>query len=96
MSIVTYRLEVTMEGEDAPSMVVVDQRDFAAYEGSELFVDELDRFHTRVRFWAWHAMYRTKLTKLKFKEWSQQCIQVYVESSTDYENGEGKQTGDPQ
>ncbi len=92
MSIVTYRLEVMMEGEDSPSVVLADQRDFAAFEASELFSEEVDRFHSKVRHWAWTAMRRAEFTKLKLADWEKKCIQVRL---TDVSDGEGEQSEDP-
>lgn len=94
MSILTYQLEVTMEDEE-PFEVKADQRDFAAFEGSSFYSDDNDRFHTKVRYWAWAALRRNRdgaATKLDFAKWSEKCIQVKLIAADD---GEGEQTEDP-
>ena len=53
--------------------VVVDQRDFAAWEAQDL----PDRDHTRMRFLAWSAMTRQGLTIANWQEFnSRECAEV--------------------
>lgn len=82
--IVKYHLEVTMEGAAAPLLAVADQRDFMAYEGTEMFSETQERFHSKVRHWAWTALTRTKRCTDSWEKFTgETCIQVKLVNDPD-------------
>lgn len=54
--------------------VICDQRDTAAWEASE--VASLGSGATQVRYIAWSAATRSRLTQLSWKQWSAQVVEV--------------------
>lgn len=78
MAVMTFRLQVEME--DAKTYdVVADQRDLAAWECQPFGTsgNALDgRMHLALRFLAWNALRRNKLTALSWDEFNDQCVEV--------------------
>ncbi len=92
----TNRLLVNLEGRDVPSEVTVDQRDVAAWEGSEHYSEHT---HTvRLRFLAWNAMKRAGATSATWKVFNtSDCVSVWpaeVPAGADEEQ-EGEQEPNP-
>ena len=54
--------------------IVVDQRDFAAWEAQPLFDPDNSRGHTRMRFLVWNAMRRQQLTTVLWPEFNTRAL----------------------
>ena len=76
---------------------IIDQRDHAAYEGSEVYDEAESRNATKLRFLAWNALKRVKQTAHSWPEFNTEaCIScVYMGSSADAEDAEDEESENP-
>ncbi len=94
MKIFTTEIECRLDGQDAHVTAVVDQRDHAAFEGSDLF--ENSGMVTKIRWLAWHALKRNGQTTAGWPEFnSKLCVQATVISGQDEPDAEDEEGLDP-
>ena len=72
MGAIRFTLQVEMDG-GGTYVVEADQRDLSRFEMTDFYTP---RKHTMMRFLAWAASVRQKLTPLGWEQWSGQCIEV--------------------
>jgi len=84
--ILKHRLEVTMD-DGTEYVVFADQRDLAAWEGSEVQGGE----HTMIRHWAWSSMRRNGQYTGTFQRFTEKdCVQAAsIAEEKPAEPGEG-------
>src|ERR1041384_2111217 len=94
MKIFTTEIQCLLDGQDAPFTAIVDQRDHAAYEASDLFED--GRMVMRIRWLAWHALKRSGLTTAAWPEFHDKlCVQAQVISEPAEPDAEDEEGLDP-
>lgn len=80
-------------GGDSPLEVDTDGRDWAAMEARQLPPGAL---LTRVRFLAWHALWRTGRTRRTWEQFNRNdCSMIDLPDTDDDQDGEGEQGLDP-
>jgi hypothetical protein len=67
-----FDLQVEMDGGDT-YRVVADQRDLSTFEMEDFYTP---RKHTMLRYLAWAASSRQKLTKLPWPKFQAECLEV--------------------
>jgi hypothetical protein len=72
MAAIRFDCAVEMEG-GATYTVTADQRDVARYECEDFYTL---RKHSMLRYLAWAASTRQKLTELSWDDFSAQCVEV--------------------
>lgn len=96
MKALQHKFDVLLDGEAKSFTVLVDQRDFAAYEASDEYQEDGSRNATKLRFLCWNAMKRTNLIAANWQKFNGElCVQVALIELPNEEKAEGEETGDP-
>lgn len=96
MKALQTRFEVLMDDGTDSFEVLTDQRDYAAYEGSEEYQEDGSRQATKLRYLCWSAMRRSGKTKATWQKFNEGlCIQVALLGMTGQEDREGEESEDP-
>lgn len=93
-----FQLEIDCLMDDGTTLTaVVDQRDHAAFEGSELYDSVQPGSVTKARWLAWNALRRSKLTSETWPKFNgETCVQAVITQAPDDEaEQEGEQEPDP-
>lgn len=78
MKLFETKIECTM-ADGGELLAIVDQRDVAAFEGSDLYDDEGGRPTVRTRWLAWSALRRAKAVTASWKDFNTElCVQAWA------------------
>jgi hypothetical protein len=96
METVGLKIEVKLDGVEAPLYAVTDQRDHAAYEGSAAYEVAAGSGVTRVRHLAYTALKRAGQLNMGWEKFNtEKCIQAMVIDQFGVGETEDEQTEDP-